>query len=316
MVEDTVNPVDTPGQLLRDARLRSGLSVEEVAEQLRLASSVIYAIEDDDFYEMPGRTYVLGYLRNYARLVNAQIENAISEHDELLPRGLHELPSEAVDTPEQVSVFANIPTGWVIGSVLAVAVAGYIGFVYFKRSHEAERVQLATPAPSTLSQDAERKPEIVSPSPPPRPEQPPPLSEPQIATTAPIKTQVEIPQETKERPLRPFEFDTRMEPVVSAAVPSTPRAEEGSRSVDNSSRKLVLYFDEGSWVSVRDRTETRLLNNTITAGETVELEGEPPFTVFLGNAPGVRVQYEGTFQKLVTPERGLFARFTVGSKAP
>ena len=55
---------------LRAAREAAGLSLDEVAQQLKLAPRQVRALEEDDFGVLPGRTFVRGFVRNYARLLN------------------------------------------------------------------------------------------------------------------------------------------------------------------------------------------------------------------------------------------------------
>src|SRR5207249_6781224 len=58
------------GAQLRATREAFGLSLEEVAQQLKLAPRQVIALEDEDFAQLPGRTFVRGFARNYARLLN------------------------------------------------------------------------------------------------------------------------------------------------------------------------------------------------------------------------------------------------------
>src|SRR5256714_7629276 len=60
----------TAGAQLRAAREALGLSQEAVAQQLKLAPRQVRAIEEDDYARLPGRTFVRGFVRNYARLVH------------------------------------------------------------------------------------------------------------------------------------------------------------------------------------------------------------------------------------------------------
>ena len=59
----------TAGAKLRAAREAAGLSVDAVAQQLKLAPRQVKALEDDDWQRLPGRTFVRGFARNYARFV-------------------------------------------------------------------------------------------------------------------------------------------------------------------------------------------------------------------------------------------------------
>ena len=58
------------GAWLRSAREAAGLSEDAVAQQLKLAPRQVRAIEEDDYARLPGRTFVRGFVRNYARLVH------------------------------------------------------------------------------------------------------------------------------------------------------------------------------------------------------------------------------------------------------
>jgi len=58
------------GAWLRSAREAAGLSEDAVAQQLKLAPRQVRAIEEDDYARLPGRTFVRGLVRNYARLVH------------------------------------------------------------------------------------------------------------------------------------------------------------------------------------------------------------------------------------------------------
>ncbi|NIR28041.1 MAG: helix-turn-helix domain-containing protein [Gammaproteobacteria bacterium] len=57
------------GSRLREARVAAGLSVEEVATRLHLYPKTIAHIEGDDYAHLPAPTFVRGYLRAYARLL-------------------------------------------------------------------------------------------------------------------------------------------------------------------------------------------------------------------------------------------------------
>ena len=60
-------PLPSPGQLLRQARLRQRLSLAQVAAATRIHAPFLEAIEDDDYALLPSPVYVGGFLRSYAR---------------------------------------------------------------------------------------------------------------------------------------------------------------------------------------------------------------------------------------------------------
>src|SRR4029453_10576049 len=72
-ISPNIGPATEParpsaGTLLHLAREEAGLTLDAVAQQLKLAPRQVKAIEDDDFAGLPGRTFVRGFVRNYARL--------------------------------------------------------------------------------------------------------------------------------------------------------------------------------------------------------------------------------------------------------
>jgi len=78
--------------------------------------------------------------------------------------------------------------------------------------------------------------------------------------------------------------------------------------------KLVLHADQDSWADIRDARQTRLLYDTVPAGRSVTLEGVAPVSVFLGNAAGVRLDYNGQTVDVARHKRGMMARFTLGEE--
>lgn len=63
---------ETIGADLSSARREKGLSLNDVAASLRLKSEHIQAIEESDFEALPGKTYAMGFVRAYAKLMGAK----------------------------------------------------------------------------------------------------------------------------------------------------------------------------------------------------------------------------------------------------
>jgi cytoskeletal protein RodZ len=76
MTDDDVAPeqgelaITRTGDRLRLAREAAGLSLADVATRTRITQRHLSAIEKSDFSELPGRTYVTGFARAYARAVD------------------------------------------------------------------------------------------------------------------------------------------------------------------------------------------------------------------------------------------------------
>lgn len=80
--EDTAgNSLLSPGALLQEARHLLGLSQAEVARRLCLNIKIITNIERDEYKELPGLSYIRGYLRSYANLVNISADKVLQSFE-------------------------------------------------------------------------------------------------------------------------------------------------------------------------------------------------------------------------------------------
>src|SRR5918996_427226 len=92
------------GALLAAAREELNLSVSEVARHLKLSPAQVEALEEGAYERLPGRVFVRGFLRNYAKLLGLDPQPLLRriEHEMPQPRAVEEPPS----APEAV-----MPTG-------------------------------------------------------------------------------------------------------------------------------------------------------------------------------------------------------------
>jgi cytoskeleton protein RodZ len=71
----------SPGAQLRAARDGLGLSIEEVADRLRLNEALVLAMEEDRFGLLGAPVFARGHLRNYAALVGASEREVLDAFD-------------------------------------------------------------------------------------------------------------------------------------------------------------------------------------------------------------------------------------------
>lgn len=81
--QPAVSSVSSIGARLKRAREELRLTITDIARQLRLTEERIVALEGDNYENMPGLTFVKGYLRSYARLVNLPSDELILDFDRL-----------------------------------------------------------------------------------------------------------------------------------------------------------------------------------------------------------------------------------------
>jgi len=94
LVDETEPEVpSSPGEILAAERKQLRLSQQDVADQLNLRLDVINSIESNNYDEIPaGETFVRGYIRAYARLVDI-------DEDDVLEERSYEVESGSVSRP-------------------------------------------------------------------------------------------------------------------------------------------------------------------------------------------------------------------------
>src|SRR3990172_4804451 len=100
---DTAASRSGPGRLLHEARLDLRLAPEDVAQILHLSSKQIVALEQDDYKNLPGPTYIRGYLRGYAQLLGLSPEKVLESYNKLTIPSKPISPLMSVSPPQVTS---------------------------------------------------------------------------------------------------------------------------------------------------------------------------------------------------------------------
>ena len=114
-----------PGQRLKAAREAAGMALADVADRLRLSTTIVKALEADDYERLPGAAFVKGYLRNYARLVGLPADDIANLYQQIRDE---EQPAETVEVlqpmPQRRSglIWLALAVG-----VIAVALLVFVG---------------------------------------------------------------------------------------------------------------------------------------------------------------------------------------------
>lgn len=70
--------MESIGDTLKSSREERGYSIEQVARDTNIARRFIIALEEENFSEFPGDTYLLGFLRNYSEYLGLDPERMSS----------------------------------------------------------------------------------------------------------------------------------------------------------------------------------------------------------------------------------------------
>ena len=78
--------------------------------------------------------------------------------------------------------------------------------------------------------------------------------------------------------------------------------------------ELLLEFSQTSWVDIRDGEDNRLAYRSYAKDERLRVAAPGLMSVFIGNADGVTVTYNGAAFDLSRYREGVYAKFTVGDE--
>ncbi len=299
-------PVLNVGLTLREARELLGISVQDVAERIKFAPKQVEALEANDFAHLPQATFLRGFVRSYARML--QLDEAAL---------IAALPGESAKQPTAAAAqVAAVPfsslqslrrvnVSWSAG---AVGVALVLGL--FVLLHDME-------PPATGSEKV-----VVEPVPLPAPE----VAVSAVADTGAVTPQMPEPveiAETRKMPepaaakvaeakkmpeaVKVAEPKNMMEPAkakqpavtpVPAIAAASAPAETPKPAVPLEQLKLRpmhFVFGEATWVEVIDVNGTVLLSKTNPRGSEQWIGGprRAPYEVTIAHPANVKLYYKG-----------------------
>lgn len=111
----------SPGALLKQARHEMGYTQIEVARRLNLSVKIITAIEKDDYKDLPGLSYIRGYLRAYANLLNCSADKVLKAFEEQGYASSAELPDRVQNNNLASVVLEKEHIARVLSYILIVA---------------------------------------------------------------------------------------------------------------------------------------------------------------------------------------------------
>jgi cytoskeleton protein RodZ len=259
-----------PGARLRAAREAAGLSLEQVAQQLKLAPRQVRALEEEDFAQLPGRTFARGFVRNYARLLNLDGDDLLR----LLPDSTRALEAPALHSTG--AMIAELPSAgrgrpgfsrWVIPIVLIACIVAAATYEWYRGAlaPPSEPKHAALPLPAAIAPAATTRTELANPFAPAA----------KVEATAPVA-----------------EREPTAAPSAAAAPRPTPAPAPAPEAA--APAQLQLSYHGPSWTEIRDGDGQVLLSRLVAAGSEQSLRGSAPFDIVIGNANEVTLVYRGT----------------------
>ena len=310
----------SPGAALLAERRSQGLSLGDIARQLKLSVRQVEALERDEYGGFSGSVFVRGFLRNYAKLLRLDPDRLLEAAGEsIAPVRVNEtaLPEMRMASPNQEGRHRILT--WGAFGVLAVVVLFLLASNASKEQREtqlAERpvapaapeLRPVEPQPAAVSQPPSAPVTSAAPvSSSPAPEHAPAAAAgPDIAGAEPSESPVANASTSSRRA------------VSDSPQTGTPPAEEAAPAAKpklfvsgSGSSQIRIVFEDESWVEIRDGSGDTIFSRLNAPGTERLIRGQPPFVVVVGNAHAVKLLYRGKSIDLGPHTRVDVARVTL-----
>lgn len=269
------------GEMLRRARLKQGLELDEVAAQTRIRAKFLEALEQDDFDALPGKFFVRSFAQQYGTRLGIDPDDLATALDSALPKPEPAMPAPAEIEPE-FSVPPIVVEGmagrdkrwtWPVAALILVLV-GCSGLYW---------LWLRTQAAAVSAQATEFQEPAVTPTPAPSPTPLAALTEP--SPTPPATDEAAAAQAPTATPAP--------SPTPVAGEPPATEVSHLRLGAPNGKVTILVTAKEDTWVQIAVDDQI-ITTRVLKAGESRTLSGMRNAKLRLGNAGGVEVKWNGT----------------------
>ncbi len=330
--------VASPGAQLAAQREALGLTVEQIADQLKLATRQVRALEAGDYDALPNMAVVRGFVRAYAKVVKLDATPLVAMIEVVSPTSYEAAPprkeAPAKFTESRFPSMTQRPASsvaWLVGAAAALVLvaggvyayqSGIIPLSMFQRSDAdgasavadaAKAAEAAvTPIETTLVKPGEENAPVVAANVPLVSVPPPADAGAAQTSAAPAATAAAVAP----APAAPATTPAATAPTPAAAltpaaaVPAKPAATAATPAA-TSGTQLVLKVNEDSWVEIRRPGAASLISRTVKAGSTETFEIKDAALLIVGKPGGVEATLGGSPLALPPVAGGTISRVNI-----
>ena len=295
------------GQLLREAREKKGVSLEEVEEATHIRQKFLQALEEGNFGALPAETYVKGFLRTYAMYLELDPEELMALYEGRENEGKAALSQPGFFQPMDISMAAPswLTPDLVIGALLIVVLLAFGSWATWRYLPPTIKSQLlfwrapATATPSPTATASAILPRLT-------PTAVPTVTPTTMPTATPTETPTEMPTAT---PIATPTVAAAVSTSTSTSVPtstptsaptSTPTGAPTTTSAPTSTPapsistgiEVELNIVEYAWLRVLVDGEEAFVGS-LEAGTARTWRGRESIALRCGNAGGVEAIVNG-----------------------
>lgn len=329
-----------PGDLLKSAREKLGLSIAEIRALTKINERQIEALEGGDLALLPTETFAKAFIKSYCKVLKIDHAPVIAAYgfadsapvvaklpvSRVVPVSQPATPAAGraeLSEPSMPSSSKRLSSIQFEGQgrnrslgffvILGVAVVAAVFYLPALMKGNSERSDaqvlsegqgmpppapvLENPAPAVpLVPSAEGSSQLAVTG--------------QLGQLTPSAADGAAPATTPATPLALTPSSALVPaPVAAAPVPAPVAVSTQPPAVGQST--LKFGFADQSWVTVRDASNAVLMSQLNQPGSNVDVVGQGPFKVIVGNAKAVTLTHNGKPIDLASSVRGEVARLTI-----
>ncbi|ALH94319.1 helix-turn-helix domain-containing protein [Acinetobacter equi] len=107
-VTNALGNVQRSGEYLRQVRLNKKLELDQIANEIKIPTKTLIALEQDDYAALPEATFIKGYYRTYAKFLNVDPTEIIQRFEEACESDTGLLPNHALNN-SPIKIMGKLP---------------------------------------------------------------------------------------------------------------------------------------------------------------------------------------------------------------
>lgn len=129
------------GETLRQARIKQGISLDELEEKTKIRKRYLEAIEEQNFDILPGNFYVRAFIKNYAEAINLNPDDILELYKNVIPARTPETTIETISRRRPTRKQQNIEriSKWAAGILMVsfLLLIVFLIYYYFYQTQDA-----------------------------------------------------------------------------------------------------------------------------------------------------------------------------------
>lgn len=298
-VVEEEKPATNCGGALNVAREAQGLTVQDVAKQLRLGVKQIEALEADDFVALPEPTIVKGFIRNYAKLLKTPSEPLVAAYNEMRPEKAKHAYTLHPGINMKISDTNKPDVGRYFILTFIILVLAAVWFFYQNYVQKPSPVnpipeivealpELALPATERMQEESNFQLDM--------PEQTEQNAANVIVNTAITDVAVDAEMAAKDDNESTADKETSLTTQPSAGKEASLDKRSNQQvevAPETGKTRIVFAATQETWLSVVNTSGDEVYNKILYAGNRDVIDVTQPAEIVVGNAHGATLMVNG-----------------------